>query len=126
MQMNNKAMKYSSSPFMKGSKEKKIAAGDGIVRQNLGYDDSMLLARVSFEGGATGYVHTHPHSQITYVESGVFDFTVGAETRRLEAGDCAYIPPGETHGTVCIETGVLIDVFSPIREDFLQDTKDEN
>lgn len=121
--MNKKTMKHSSRLFMKGSEEEKLTVEAGIVRQNLGYDDSMLLARVSFEGGAIGYVHTHPHSQITYVESGIFNFTVGAETRRLEAGDCAYIPPGEAHGTVCIETGVLIDVFSPVREDFLQDTK---
>jgi len=117
--MNKKAMKHSSRLFMKGSEEEKITVGEGVIRQNLGYDDSMLLARVSFESSSVGYIHAHPHSQVTYVESGVFDFTIGTETRRLEAGDCAYIPPEIKHGTVCIEAGVLLDFFSPIRKDFL-------
>ncbi len=106
---------------MKGSEEKKVVAGEGIIRQNLGFDDSLFLARVSFEPGAIGYLHEHPHSQIAYVESGVFDFTVGSETRRLGAGDCSYIPPDTQHGAVCVEAGVLLDIFSPIREDFLED-----
>ncbi len=119
--MTKQKMKYSSKHFMKGSEEKKVVAGEGIIRQNLGFDDSLFLARVSFESNSIGYTHAHPHSQVAYVESGVFDFTVGSETRRLEAGDCAYIPPDTDHGAVCVEAGVLLDIFSPIREDFLED-----
>lgn len=117
--MNKKPMKYSSKLFMKGSEEERVTVGEGVVRQNLGFDDSMLLARVSFENGSIGYTHAHPHSQVTYVESGAFEFTVGSETRRMETGDCVYIPPDEQHGAVCKEAGVLLDFFSPIREDFL-------
>jgi len=117
--MNKKVMKYSSSLFIKGSEEEKVTVSEGVIRQNLGYDDSLLLARVSFESDSIGYIHAHSHSQVTYVESGVFDFTIGSETRRLVAGDCTYIPPDTKHGTVCIEAGVLLDFFSPIREDFL-------
>lgn len=117
--MSKKTMKYSSKLFMKGSEEELVDVDEGIVRQNLGYDDSLFLARVSFEVGSIGYVHAHPHSQVAYVESGAFDFTVGSETRRMEAGDCVYIPPDVDHGAVCIEAGVLLDIFSPIREDFL-------
>jgi quercetin dioxygenase-like cupin family protein len=54
------------------------------------------------------------------VESGVFDFTVGEETRTLKTGDCAYVPPNMEHGAVCKESGVLLDIFSPTREDFLE------
>jgi quercetin dioxygenase-like cupin family protein len=54
------------------------------------------------------------------VESGVFDFTIGEETRTLKTGDCAYVPPNVEHGAVCKETGVLLDIFSPVREDFLE------
>ena len=119
--MTKQKMKYSSKHFMKGSEEKKVVAGEGIIRQNLGFDDSLFLARVNFESNSIGYTHAHPHSQVAYVESGVFDFTVGSETRRLEAGDCAYIPPDTDHGATCVEAGVLLDIFSPIREDFLED-----
>lgn len=91
----------------------------GMVRKILGYDDSILMAHVSFEKGDEGYVHEHVHSQVTYVVSGAFDVTIGDETRRLEAGDSFYVEPHVLHGAVCQESGVLIDVFSPVREDFL-------
>jgi quercetin dioxygenase-like cupin family protein len=117
--MGKKTMKYSSKLFMKGSEEELVTVGEGVTRQNLGYDDSLFLARVTFEEGSIGYIHAHPHSQVAYVESGAFDFTVGTETRRMEAGDCVYIPPDVDHGAVCVEAGVLLDIFSPIREDFL-------
>lgn len=118
--MDKRTMKYSSKLFMKGSEEERVDVGEGIVRQNLGFDDSLLLARVTFENGSIGYTHAHPHSQVAYVESGVFDFSVGSETRRMEAGDCVYIPPHAQHGAVCIEAGVLLDFFSPCREDFIE------
>lgn len=116
-------MKYVSELFFSGEKTEKETVGDGVRRQIMGFDDFIMLVRVEFEGGAAGYVHRHPHSQVTYVESGSFDFTIGAETRRLKAGDSTYIPPQVDHGTVCVETGVLIDVFSPIRKDFLTEEK---
>ena len=112
-------MKYQSELFLTGKNEKAVTVGEGITRQLLGHDDSILMARAIFEDGAVGYRHTHAHSQVTYVESGLFDFTIGSQTRRLGVGDGAYIPPGVEHGAVCLEAGVLLDVFSPIREDFL-------
>jgi len=112
-------MKHQSKNFLFGKDEPEISVDPGIKRQLLGYNDSMMLARVTFEADAIGYTHKHPHSQVAYVESGVFDFTVGDETSRLQAGDCAYIPPNVDHGARCIEAGVLLDIFSPAREDFL-------
>jgi len=115
-------MKYQSNLFLLGEATEKEDVGGGITRQILGYDDSILMARVSFEKGSEGYVHAHPHSQVAYVESGVFDFKVGSEIRRVEAGDCVYMPPDIDHGAVCVEAGVLLDVFSPVREDFLPES----
>ena len=119
-------MEYQSRNFLLGSEEATVDGGEGIVRQNLGYDDTIFMARVVFEEGAIGYEHSHPHSQAVYVESGVFDFKVGSEIKRLVSGDGAYIPPNKNHGAVCIEAGVLLDVFSPIREDFLPENLEEN
>ena len=115
-------MKNQSDLFLFGNKAEAISVAEGITRQILGYDDSILMARVCFEENSVGYSHSHPHSQVAYIESGVFDFTVGSETRRMGVGDCTYIPPDVEHGAVCIEAGVLLDVFSPIREDFLPET----
>ncbi|MCL4171053.1 UNVERIFIED_CONTAM: hypothetical protein GTU68_053338 [Idotea baltica] len=78
-----------------------------------------MLVKAWFESGAEGYQHQHPHSQSTYIESGVFDVTIDGVTKRQRGGDCYYIPPNLMHGAVCIEPGILIDTFSPVREDFL-------
>lgn len=95
--------------------------GSGISRQFLGYNDSLMMLKIMFEAGAVGAAHKHFHSQSTYIESGVFDVTIDGVTQRQGAGDSYFIPPNLVHGAVCIEAGVLIDTFSPVREDFLQD-----
>ena len=91
----------------------------GITRQLLGHDPQLMLVRVTFTKGAVGALHSHPHRQVTYVESGVFDVTIGERTRTIRAGDCYFVPPEARHGAVALEAGVLIDVFAPAREDFL-------
>jgi quercetin dioxygenase-like cupin family protein len=96
-----------------------VQAGAGVARQVLGYDAELMLVRVTFEKGAVGYVHSHPHRQVTFVESGQFDFTLAGATTRLSAGDSAFAPPDVPHGAVAIEAGALIDVFAPARADFL-------
>ena len=95
-------------------------AGEGVTRQIMGYNDNMMMVKVKFEKGAAGTPHTHPHTQTTYVASGVFEFTTDGETRIVRAGDGVYMKPGAEHGCVCLEAGILIDTFSPIRQDFLK------
>lgn len=91
----------------------------GVRRKIMSFDDRLMLVKVAFEKGGVGSLHQHPHSQITHVESGVFEVEIGEEKKVLTAGDAFYIPPNMMHGAVCIEAGVLIDVFSPMREDFI-------
>jgi quercetin dioxygenase-like cupin family protein len=113
-------MKYESDRFVFASKTVREDVGGGILRQIMGYNDALMLARAEFGEGSIGYTHSHPHAQLAYVESGVFEFTIGDETATLKVGDCAYVPPGVEHGAICKEAGVLLDIFSPLREDFLQ------
>jgi quercetin dioxygenase-like cupin family protein len=93
--------------------------GDGIQRQIFGFDDRIMMVKVKFEEGAIGVLHQHPHTQISYVESGVFETTIAGEQKSLKKGDGFYVPPNAVHGVVCLEAGILVDVFSPHREDFL-------
>ena len=93
--------------------------GNGIKRQVYGYDERIMLVKAQFEGEAVGEMHQHVHSQVTYVESGVFEMNIGGEKKVLRAGDGYYVPPNVLHGCVCKEPGMLIDAFSPHREDFL-------
>ena len=91
----------------------------GVRRTLVAYNDDLLLVKVEFDTGAVGAVHQHVHSQITYVESGEFEATVGDEVRVLRAGDSFYAAPHVPHGVVARQAGVLLDSFSPVRLDFL-------
>ena len=93
--------------------------GNGVQRQLFGYDEKLMMLKIKFAKGATGAMHQHPHSQATYIESGVFDMTIDNVTKRLYTGDGYYVLPGLVHGIICVEAGMLVDVFSPQREDFL-------
>lgn len=90
-----------------------------VKRKIMSYDENLMLVKVEFQKGGIGSMHDHHHSQTTYVESGSFDVTIGGETKTLKTGDVFYIPPHVSHGATCTETGVLLDFFSPMREDFL-------
>ena len=94
-------------------------AGDGIRRKIMAYDPSLMLVKVDFEQGAVGAVHKHVHVQITHIESGVFEVEIAGDKKVLKAGDGFHIASNVEHGVVCLEKGVLIDVFSPMRDDFL-------
>ena len=114
-------MKYSSDAFVLGKEVEVESVGDGIKRQLLGYNDLLMVVRVEFEEGAEGYIHAHPHSQVSYVESGEFDVFVNGERRTLGPGDSFCVDPNLDHGAICLRAGVLLDVFSPVREDFLEE-----
>lgn len=93
---------------------------EGMDRQILGYLSDLMLVRVEFKKGAIGYTHKHPHVQVTYVESGRFEVQLGEDKKILTAGDAFVIDSDIEHGAVCLEDGVLIDTFSPMREDFIE------
>lgn len=91
----------------------------GMKRKIMSYDERLMVVKVSFEKGAVGVLHQHYHTQISHVESGEFEVEIAGEKKVLKAGDAFYIPPNVIHGAVCLEPGILIDVFSPMREDFV-------
>lgn len=111
--------KTRSTTFISGDKAWE-PAGEGVTRQIMGYDGQVMLVKVKFEKGAIGTPHTHYHTQTTYVASGKFEFTVGDEKKIVKAGDGIYIEPDVLHGCVCLEPGILIDCFAPMRADFLK------
>lgn len=112
-------MKTTSDAFVFSKDAPSEVVGEGLTRQLLGYGDEVMVARVTFEEGAEGYVHAHPHSQVSYVESGEFDVHIDGVEKRLGPGDSFYVESNLDHGAVCRKAGVLLDVFSPARVDFL-------
>ncbi|KQT47584.1 cupin [Aureimonas sp. Leaf454] len=94
---------------------------EGVARKVLTYGDRAMMVRVRFAAGAVGALHHHPHIQCSLVESGLFDITILGETQRLGPGDSFLVPPDAVHGAVAIEAGILVDVFTPMREEFVAD-----
>lgn len=97
-----------------------VDLGGGVKRRVLSYNDKIMAVEVAFARGAVGAMHSHPHVQISYVLSGKFEATVGKETKIMTVGDTYAVDEGVMHGVVCLEDGVLLDVFSPMREDFIK------
>ena len=95
------------------------SGGENVIRRILAYTDGLMCVENRFEAGAVGALHSHPHTQITYVVSGVFSFTIDGETRVVRAGDTMLKEDGVVHGCTCLEKGVLLDIFTPMRQDFV-------
>lgn len=93
---------------------------EGVKRKIMSYGDQIMAVYVEFTKGAVGALHSHPHLQITYIQSGVFDVQIDGNKQRQEGGDCYYIPSNAVHGVVALEEGILIDFFTPMREDFIK------
>ena len=91
----------------------------GVVRKVLAYCESLMCVENHFDTGAEGALHSHPHTQITYVAEGRFRFTIGDEVREISRGDTLCKQNGVKHGCTCLEKGILVDFFTPMREDFL-------
>lgn len=104
--------------YAKDCKEEKME--NGTTRVVKGYIDDLMLVEVTFPKGAVGAVHSHPHRQVGYVVKGSFEGVVAGEETVLRAGDCYYTKENELHGMVALEEGsVLLDIFTPMREDFV-------
>lgn len=93
--------------------------GGGVTRRVMAYSDNLMVVEVNFEKGSVGALHNHPHEQATYVTKGSFEFTIGDEVKVVKAGDCLYKQPDIVHGATALEEGTLVDIFTPMREDFL-------
>ena len=99
-------------------------AGDGVERKVLAYCGELMTVENYFQT-AVGKLHHHPHTQITYVVSGRFEFTIGGVKHVVAKGDTLLKQNGVEHGCVCLEEGVLLDIFTPMREDFVAPCSDK-
>jgi quercetin dioxygenase-like cupin family protein len=92
----------------------------GITRQMV-VGQNVMMVRFTFEPFLVTPQHTHPHEQMTLVAKGRVKFFINGEEHIVSAGNVLHFPPHTLHGaTMMDEEVVLIDIFSPIREDFLK------
>jgi quercetin dioxygenase-like cupin family protein len=91
----------------------------GVLRKTLCHGSLTLITEFRLAAGHELPRHEHPHEQTGYLVGGRLRFTIGEETREVGPGDSWCIPSGVPHGAFVVEDSVAVEVFSPVREDFL-------
>jgi quercetin dioxygenase-like cupin family protein len=112
------SMELTQQPFVNGTTIEWQQMAPGVKRKILAYDKNLMMVRVAFDKDGIGSLHQHPHIQMTLIESGSFEVQIDGVKQILNAGDVFYVESNLVHGVVCLEEGVLVDVFNPMREDF--------
>lgn len=93
---------------------------NGVVRTIKGYIDDLMVAELVWKKGMEGTVHTHPHRQATYIVKGRFESNLNGVKKILGPGECVYTEANVPHGLIALEDdGVILDIFTPMRKDFL-------
>jgi quercetin dioxygenase-like cupin family protein len=91
----------------------------GIERKTLVHGDRTLLTEFRMRKGSTLPRHAHPQEQTGYLVSGQMRLTVGRRTVEARSGDSWTVPSGMQHGAAILADSVAIEVFSPVRKDYL-------
>jgi len=98
----------------------RVKARDGVTRRVFSGKNSMMVLNEIYPS-AHPALHHHPHEQLTYILEGESEFVIGDEVLQLKAGDVVLVPPNVPHSskTTSAEPVLNLDIFSPIREDYL-------
>jgi quercetin dioxygenase-like cupin family protein len=91
----------------------------GLKRRVLSYNEKLFLAEHEMVKGWAGTVHSHPHDQIVYVVRGHLKVTCEGKIFEIQTGDTFLVRGGVEHGAAALEASLVIDVFTPCREDYL-------
>ena len=97
---------------------------DGIERKTLVHGDKTLMTEFRMRKGAVLPRHSHPHEQTGYLVKGRIRLSIGTEEHEAQVGDSWCIPGGVEHGADILEDSVAIEVFSPVRDDYLPDGRE--
>jgi quercetin dioxygenase-like cupin family protein len=92
---------------------------DGIERKTLVHGERTLMTEFRLRKGSILPRHTHQHEQTGYLVKGRIRLWIGREEHDARPGDSWCIPGGSEHGAEILEDSVAIEVFSPVREDYL-------
>ena len=105
--------------FEKRSDSDYRPALDGIERKTLVHGDRTLMTEFLLCKGAVLPRHAHPHEQTGYLVRGRIRVSIGTDEYEAQAGDSWSIPGGVEHGAHILEDSVAVEVFSPVRDDYL-------
>jgi len=109
-----------SEKFMFSDEIQREEIAPGVYRKIMGWTPDLMVIYVEFGGDTSFPPHNHPHYQISFVMEGEFEIEIEGEKKRLKKGDAYVVPSNAMHAVKCLRKGVLMDTFSPVREDFLE------
>ena len=90
----------------------------GVHRRTMGTTDEVMLCEFFIEANATVPAHSHKNDQVGYLVSGELELTIHGKTQTLKPGDSYAVPGGIEHSAKAIVDTVLVDAFSPPRNDY--------
>lgn len=108
-----------SSLFIRPTDNQWTPMGPDVRRRILTHNDQLMIVEFAFEKDAVGKPHSHPHVQASYVAEGRFEVTIDGVTEVMSKGHSFIVPSNAVHGVRALEPGLLVDSFTPAREDFL-------
>lgn len=91
----------------------------GVKRKVMAHDGNLMAVEVHFEKNALGKVHSHYHEQVSYIVEGSFELEINGVKKLVSKGDTFYVKSNLPHGVLALEDSIILDVFTPQREDFL-------
>jgi len=91
----------------------------GLKRRVLAYNDKLFVAEHEMKKGWVGTVHSHPHDQVVYMVRGHLTVTCQGRTFDVRPGDTFAVRGGVEHGASAVEDSLVVDVFTPAREDYI-------
>ena len=96
-----------------------VEAMPGLVRRVLAHSPTLMLVENTIAAGTVLPTHQHPHEQILYVQSGELRLRCEGQECLMRTGDSCALAGDVAHGVVAITDLVVLDIFTPAREDFL-------
>ncbi len=91
----------------------------GVHLKTTVHGENTLMTEVRLEKGANIPPHRHPHEQTGYMISGEMEFMVEGVRTVARPGDSWSLPGDSEHGATALEASLVIEVFSPLREEYL-------
>lgn len=108
--------------FRRSADAKAVSMLPGIVRRTLTYGERMLLVEFTIQAGSTFPEHSHPYEQIGYLCKGGGTLWIGQKSSKILPGSSWCIPSRVPHKAEFTEDSIALDVFSPVRGDYLDET----
>ena len=106
-------------PYIDYQAKPKIKIWDGIYGQ-IHHSNTITCAHITIDAGVSLPEHNHIHEQWSHLLEGEMEWNLGGEKRTMKAGETAYVPSNVPHSARALTRCKLIDVFSPVREDWIE------